>query len=179
MSTQPFLIAEAIWMPVRDANPTALAIFHRHYSYKPRVRSVSKQPFHFVGPGEKMVLLTGDARALFVWRKFRSMDRQQGVNCAVFRNESDQRASDLILAAEVCAWDRWPGERLYTYVNPRKVRRTRTPGRCFIKAGWRYVRNDDGKRRLTVGRKLLILEKIPQGSPIPESTSTSNSGGSK
>jgi hypothetical protein len=31
---------------------------------------------------------TGDADALFVWRKFIDDSGQQGVNCAVFRNES-------------------------------------------------------------------------------------------
>lgn len=83
--TQPFLFASSAWMPVKDANPTALEIFHRHYSYAPY--RDGRRPLHFVGPGEKMVLLTPDARALCVWRKFISADGQQGVNCAVFRNE--------------------------------------------------------------------------------------------
>lgn len=60
-----------------------------------------------------MVLLTEDVRALFVWRKFISADGQQGVNCAVFRNESTLRASDLIRHADADAWNRWPGERHY------------------------------------------------------------------
>src|ERR1035441_1481986 len=117
---QPFLISPSIWMPVRDANPTGLEIFHRHYSYKPYADG--RKPLHFVGPGEKMVLLTPDARALFVWRKFICGDGQQGVNCAVFRNEGAGVASDLIREADAEAWGRWPGARLYTYVNPRKVK---------------------------------------------------------
>jgi len=162
-------------MEVRDANPTALAIFRRHYSYKPY--RDGRKPLHFVGPGEKMVLLTPDVRALFVWRKFISGDGQQGVNCAVFRNESNRVASELILEAETCALRRWPGERFYTYVNPRKVRRSRTPGRCFLKAGWRYVSDGNGKRVLTKHRRLLILEKLPKTTALPEFLTTKGQDG--
>ena len=101
-----------------------------------------------------MVLLTPEHNALFVWRKF--IDRcpgQTGVNCAVFRNESSHRASDLIVAAEAIAWRRWPSERLYTYVNPKKIKPSRTPGRCFLRAGWMYCG--------VTGSGLLILEKRP------------------
>lgn len=158
-AAQPFLFGST-WIEVRDANDAARALFQRHYSYKPY--RDGRKPLHFVGPGQKMVLLTPDVCALFVWRKFISGDGQQGINCAVFRNESGERASALILAAEVPAWRRWPGERLYTYVNPRKVRRSRTPGRCFLKAGWQYVRDPKtGRPALTKHRRLLILEKLP------------------
>lgn len=85
-----------------------------------------------------MILLTPDALGLFVWRKFRSMDNQEGVNCAIFRNEGAGLSSDLIRLADALAWDRWPGERLYTYVDPKKVRHKRDPGRCFLRAGWRH-----------------------------------------
>lgn len=161
--TQPWLFADTVWIEVRDANPTALAIFHRHYSYRPY--RDGRQPLHFVGPGEKMVLLTAEASALFVWRKFISGDGQQGVNCAVFRNESEQQASTLILEAERCAWRRWPGERLYTYVNPRKVAHKRQPGRCFLKAGWCYFGE-------TKWNHLLILEKRPTGNLSADSSGT-------
>ena len=157
---QTWLIAGATWMPVRDANPSALAIFHRHYSFKPY--RDGRKPLHFVGPGEKMVLLTPDADALFVWRKFISASQQQGVNCAVFRNEGPQRASSLVAAACALAWERWPGERLYTYVNPAKVQRKRQPGRCFLLAGWKYVRDLDGKPARTKWNRLLILECFPE-----------------
>jgi hypothetical protein len=86
LSTQPFLpITDQTWIPVKDGNLTGRSLFRRHYSYQ-QYRD-GRDPALFVGPGEKMVLLTPDARALFVWRKFISGDTQQGVNCAVFRNE--------------------------------------------------------------------------------------------
>ena len=36
----------------------------------------------------------------------------------------------MILDAEPYAWDRWLGQRLYTYVAPRMVR-SPNPGYCF------------------------------------------------
>ena len=99
----------------------------------------------FVGPGEKMVLITQDARALFVWRKFISDDGQDGINCAVFRNEGGGKSSELIRAADAAAFARWPNERHYTYVNDGKVK-SQNPGYCFLMAGWRRCgRNKSGK----------------------------------
>jgi hypothetical protein len=154
------------WLPSKDANPTARAIFETHYSYRPYADG--RRPRHFVGPGEKMVLLTPNADALFVWRKFISGDGQEGVNCAAFHNDSTALSSNLILTAESLARSRWPGERFYTYVNPKKLRTARKrqkhgepsaeycpwpPGRCFLEAGWRRC-------GLTKHNKLWIFEKI-------------------
>ena len=163
---QPFLPATVppSWVEVKDGNDTARALFDQHYS---RYRYADgRRPLLFVGPGEKMVLLWPDARAVFVWRKFKSADLagQEGVNCAIFRNEGAGIASDLIRAAHTAAWERWPGARFYTYVNPRRVQRKRQPGRCFLKAGWRYVRDAQGKPRLTKKRRFLILEMLPEWS---------------
>ncbi len=139
------------WFAVKDGNITARDLFNRHYSrhfYKD-----GRKPKLFVGPGEKMVLVTSDGRALFIWRKFISDNGQQGINCAVFRNESEYLSSELILEAEQLAWDRWPGERLYTYVNPQKIR-SKNPGYCFKMAGWKVC----GK---TKAKNLVILDKLP------------------
>lgn len=149
-AVQPYLqLLDNVWIETRDGDPSALALFHRHYSYRQR----EKPPSLFAGPGQKMVLVTPDCDALFVWRKFISGDGQTGVNCAVFRNEGPIKSSVLIWEACRLAWQRWPGERLYTYVNPRKIRST-NPGCCFLKAGWR-------KCGITKKNKLLILECIP------------------
>ena len=96
-----------------------------------------------------MVLMTLDCDALFVWRKFIDDSGERGVNCAVFRNEGPILSSTLILEAEQLAWGRWPGERLYTYVDARKIRST-NPGYCFLMAGWRRMdyRTANGKRVL-------------------------------
>lgn len=142
------------WVLSRDGDPDALALYERHYSARRyrdgRVRKL------FVGPGQKMVLLSPAADALFVWRVFREIGRPSpiGVNCAVFRNESSTRSSDLIRAACGLAWARWPDQRLYTYVNPRKVR-SRNPGWCFLCAGWQRCGRTKGG--------LLVLDCWPAG----------------
>jgi hypothetical protein len=135
------------WHGSKDGDKNALALYNRHYSayhYKDgRERKL------FCGPGEKMVLLTDDNDALFVWRKFIDQSGQKGVNCAVFRNEGKILSSKLIIEAMKIAYKRWPTERMYTYVNPEKIRST-NPGYCFLVAGW----NKCGK----TGKGLLILE---------------------
>lgn len=149
--TDHAMIAGANWYAVKDGDPTARDIFNRHYSrhfYKD-----GRKPKIFVGPGEKMVLMTVSCDALFVWRKFISAAGQTGVNCAIFRNEGDNLSSALILEAEKLAWQRWPNERLYTYVKPAAIKST-NPGYCFQMAGWR-------KCGVTKVNKLVILEKLP------------------
>lgn len=147
---QPFLFGEG-WIAVKDGNTTARAIFDRHYSRKHYADG--RKPNLFVGPGEKLVMLTPDARALFVWRKFISGDGQQGVNCAIFRNEGSRRSSELIREAAALADSRWPGERHYTYVSGRKIKST-NPGYCFVMAGWQ-------KCGITKWNRLIILERLP------------------
>ncbi len=137
------------WYQAKDGNEHARALFHRHYSYRPY--KDGREPKLFCGPGEKMVLLTKDADALFVWRKFKCADGNEGINCAVFRNESKHLASSLILEAEEAAWTRWKPQRLFTYVKARAIKSS-NPGYCFIKAGW-------SRCGVTKWNKLTILEK--------------------
>lgn len=141
-----------LWYAIRDGDPRLRAALDRHYSA--RRYQDERRPRLSVGPGEKMVLMTSDSRAVFVWRKFISDNGQDGVNCAVFRNEAPELylSSDLIREADELAWRRWPGERLYTYVNPRKVA-SANPGYCFLMAGWHKC----GATK----RGLIILEVFP------------------
>lgn len=136
------------WVHALDGDPSAYAMFRRHYSArktKPKVRQ-------FVGPGEKMVLVGWFCPALFVWRKFIDDSGQTGVNCAVFRNESEHKASDMIREAMDLAWERWGGARLYTSVNPEKIK-SKNPGYCFKKAGW--------KKCGETAKGLHVLEFVP------------------
>lgn len=147
------------WLSIRDGDSRGFALYSRHYTYHDYRDGRRRNPsnptrFLFVGPGEKMVLLTADCRALFVWRKFIDNSGQTGVNCAVFRNEGDELSSSLILEAEQLAWQRWPGERFYTYVHSGKVQSS-NPGYCFKMAGWRECGRTKGG--------LLILEKHSGG----------------
>jgi hypothetical protein len=137
------------WFPVKDGDPTARTIYNRHYSR--RHYKDGRRPHLFVGPGQKMVLITNDGTALFIWRKFINDAGQTGINCAAFRNEGPIRSSTLILEAEELAWQRWPGQRLYTYVDGSKIRST-NPGYCFKAAGWTKCGTSKYKH-------LTILEK--------------------
>jgi len=116
----------------------------RHYSWNQYADGRRRKLF--VGPGEKMVLVTADGLAVFVWRKFIddcASAPLDAVNCAAFRNEGPHRSSELILEAETEAWHRWPGKQLYTYVNPARIRSS-NPGCCFKQAGWRRTGTTKG-----------------------------------
>lgn len=143
------------WDEFKDGHPDGLALYDRHYSAHQYADGRERKLF--CGPGEKTVLLTRDRSALFVWRRFIDDSGQTGVNCAVFRNEGRERSSGLIKEAMAIAWARWPGERLYTYVDQTKIR-SKLPGKCFRKAGWQLCGATKGG--------LLILEAVP-GLPIP------------
>jgi hypothetical protein len=134
-------MSKPIWWLTKDGDKTCLAMYEQHYSKREyrdgRVRKL------FCGPGEKIVLRTSSGDALFVWRKFidscideRTGLPQEGINCAIFRNESNIQASELVRQADRIADFCWPSERHYTTVNPKRVR-SRNPGFCFIMAGWR------------------------------------------
>src|SRR5687767_5358727 len=105
-------------------------MYERHYPPK-RYRN-GRRVAQFVGPGESYVMRNNPSEplaALFVWRKFlddcideRTGKSQEGVNCAVFRNEGPARSSELIRQADAVADFCWADRRHYTYVDPQKVR---------------------------------------------------------
>lgn len=141
------------WFEVKDGDPRAVSLYRKHYSARQSNHGmpIDYCRYGFSGNGESMILLTQDCRALFGW-KFQKIhdDKQVGVNCFIFRNESNILSSVLILEAEELAWERWGSERLYTYVNSEKIKST-NPGYCFLRAGWiRCGKSPKG---------LVILEK--------------------
>jgi len=161
---------EGNWIGIHDADPRAIALYRRHYSSNPK----SNNSNGIAGPGERMILCTVACDALFVWRPSTSPEKripdkrrqqrldsgkatstywggEEGIMCSVFRNEGPLQSSSLILEAEELAWNRWPGQRLFTYVWDAKIKSV-NPGYCFKMAGWRACgRNKDGR--------LTILEK--------------------
>lgn len=137
------------WVQVNDGNPAAFNIFQRHYTYgKNKQRDKNKHKKNgkrMIGPGETILLLSVDEISIFAWKKQKySQDGQTGVNSCIFHNghtKEDQfylQSSDMILQAEQIAWARWPGERLFTYVNPRKIK-SANPGYCYKQAGWKQI----------------------------------------
>jgi hypothetical protein len=103
MMAAAFSFIQGNWLAVNDGHNLGYSIFKRHYTYHARKDKGSR----FVGPGERIVLISKCGKALFVWRKERfRLDEQIGVNCAVFRNEGDVLSSELILEAEKIALQR-------------------------------------------------------------------------
>ena len=148
-----------MWREIIDGNPDARELADRHYS-----RKTIGHPL-FIGPGKKVVLMTEDCKALFAWRKCEyRRDGQTGVECSIFRNEGRELSSELIKEACLWAWQRWPGERLFTYVNATRIK-SKNPGCCFKMAGWRRC-------GISQVHKLLIFEntspvyKVPTGMQI-------------
>jgi len=155
MSTALTLYPPNYWLPIKDGDARGRYYFQAHYSCGTTAKR--RQRKLFVGPGEKLVLLAQSGQALIVWRKFVSDDGQEGVNCSIFRNEAPHlhTSSTLLKKAQRLAWEKWPNERLYTYVNPQAVR-TEIPGWCFRLVGWTEC-------GMTKVNKLIILEKYPRG----------------
>ncbi len=145
------------WWVTLDGDLDCLEMYERHYSRNDK-RAMWRPRRLFVGPGDKLVLRTGPADAVFVWRKFtddcideRTAQRQEGVNCAVFRNESEHLSSGLVRQADAIADAVWTDRRHYTYVNREKVA-SANPGYCFLRAGW-------SRCGVTKGG-LLVLERV-------------------
>ena len=138
----------SLWIPASSADPLLGTMYERHYSCRTKHRRRNPR---FVGPGECMVLRTLAWDAMWVWRFSRyRQDGRKGVECSVFRNEGPCLASDLIREATAWGRERWPHERLFTFVNPARIRSPR-PGACFRIAGWQRVPG-------TTSRGLLELE---------------------
>lgn len=84
-----------------------------------------------------------------MWQPIESAPRDGTI---VLLYKPDERM--VVEQADAVADTRWPGERHFTYVNPRAIGST-NPGYCFIKAGWRRC-------GVTKWNKLVILERQPQ-----------------
>lgn len=141
-----------VWEKVTKFDPRACALADRHYS---RRKIGSPQ---FMPPGQTLVLLTCDERAVFGWWRphpasgLRALNGLDGWTCTIFRNESLVfRSSDLIVEAErallEAGHDIGP-DGFITYVWDSKVT-SANPGYCFKRAGYvRTGRSADGKKTL-------------------------------
>lgn len=134
LETTPLLLSEHWALSLTRSDARVLEMYERHYSANPVKNGKRKE----IGPpGHYIALMTASLDALFVWSRERyRRDGQTGINCTVFRNESNVLSSILIQEAMQIAWKRWPGIRLFTFVNGQKIRSV-NPGYCFKVAGWR------------------------------------------
>src|SRR5438477_12957356 len=85
-------------------DPEMADMADRHYSRRtPGARQ-------FCYSGRKLVLRNTEGTVLWVWMfpdPALRMDSQTGYNCALFRNESDRKSSDIIIEAERFAVEKW------------------------------------------------------------------------
>ena len=81
------------WHLTKDGDVSCLAMYERHYSAHKYKDGCNRKIF--CGAGEKIVLRTKTADAIFVWKKFIDGSGQKGINCAVFGNESGVRSWTL------------------------------------------------------------------------------------
>ena len=138
------------WCLTHDGDKAAFCIARRHYS---ALKNKAPRVAQFIGPGYSLVLISPWEDALFGWRSSIRDDGQEGVCCTIFRNEGVHRSSEMIREAEALAWRKWPGQRLFTHVDPSRVL-SKNPGFCFLKAGWT-------KTKTITTRGLIVWEKLP------------------
>lgn len=144
------------WQRVTKFDKAANALADRHYN---RRKPGSGQ---FMPPGQTIVMyaspdLIGGNGAVWGWwrphpdSRLASMNGLDGWTCTIFRNESPELSSLLILDAEPAVtelgYDIGP-DGLLTYVWDSKIRST-NPGFCFKMAGWR-VRGRSADKRKTL-----------------------------
>lgn len=127
--------AVLLWEIGHKAHPIACDLADRHYSRR-KVGAPQMMP-----PGQTLVLVRPGG--VFGWWRphpdsgLRALNGLDGWTCTIFRNESKDLSSGLILQAEQLLKDRFSCgiDGLLTYVYDSKVR-SGNPGFCFKAAGW-------------------------------------------
>lgn len=154
------------WRLSWRADPVARAIADRHYN---RQKVGAAQ---FVPPGRCVVLTTdGSTRergCLWItsW-PFAEYVQHAWAGawvCSAFRNETPDLhlSSDLVraaVAATLAVWPEPPELGMVTFVDRTKTRRKRDPGRCYLRAGFRYAGETKGG--------LVSLTLAPSEMPEP------------
>ena len=153
-------MAVVVWQRTHKFDPAAARLADDHYS---RRKVGSPQ---FMPPGETVVLMTGDKRALFGWWRphptsgIKQMNGLDGWTCTIFRNVGPMLSSDLVLDAERALLEADTAgpcgpDGLLTYVWDAKVQ-SANPGYCFKQAGWVAI------GRSADGLKTLLHKPFPQ-----------------
>lgn len=148
-------LVDGCWFAVKQTDPRVVALYRDHYSSLKKPSEVYRR-HGITGPADTLTMLTRDGSAGWLWTKQEQRDDgQRGVNCAFFHRTAHcpWLASELVREADELAWGMWPGARHFTFVDPKKTRKKRDPGRCFRKAGWRPCGTSKGG--------LVILERLP------------------
>jgi hypothetical protein len=118
-------------------------------------------------PGRTLVFITPDRDALWgtgwPFAEYVNHAWAGAWVCTIFRNESPHLSSDLIreaVAATRWLWPVPPEIGMVTFVDAKKVRRKRDPGRCFLRAGFESVGMTKGG--------LYAFQMLPDAMPMAE-----------
>ena len=149
-------------------DPEKAMLADRHYSR----RTVGARQFLY--SGRKLVIRDAKGDVLFGWLypdESMRMDGQKGYNCAIFRNESSRKASEIILECERLAFEKWGPNRLYTYIDPAKTKTImrhgqRIVGFCYRQAGWKPLVWKNGKQRISKAGQWLFVKIHKRDSSI-------------
>jgi hypothetical protein len=151
-------------------DPEMAMLADRHYS---RCTIGARQ---FLYSGRKLVIRDAAGDVLFGWMypdETMRMDGQKGYNCAIFRNESSRKSSEIILECERLAFEKWGPNRMYTYIDPNKTRikialrnypkwgirkGESVVGRCYREAGWKPRLFKNGKPHLSTAGQWLFVK---------------------
>lgn len=155
------------WRLSWRADPVARAIADRHYN-----RQNVGAP-QFVPPGRCVVLTvegsTPSRGALWVtswpFAEYVKHGWAGAWVCSAFRNELPEThlSSDLVraaVAATLAVWSVPPDLGMVTFVDRTKTRAKRDPGRCFLRAGFRYAGETQG------GLVALLLDPARMPEPL-------------
>lgn len=141
-------------------DPEVLPMADRHYN---RQKVGTPQ---FVPPGRCVVFKTAGVKALWVssW-PFAEYTKHAWPGAwinSLFRNEGAGLSSELIreaVAATLAEWPTAPALGMVTFVDAKKTRHKRDPGRCHIRAGFKRVGFTKGG--------LVALQLLPADMPPP------------
>ena len=149
------------WIRSHRADPQVVPLADRHYN-----RQKIGSPW-FAPPGRCLVLKTPELDAFWItsW-PFAQYVKHAWAGawvCSAFRNEGPQLSSDLIreaVAATLAEYGEAPALGMITFVDTKKTRHKRDPGRCYRKAGFRVCGMTKGG--------LVALQLLPENMPLPQ-----------
>jgi hypothetical protein len=145
------------WTRSHRADPEVVPLADRHYN---RQKIGSPQ---FAPPGRCLVLKTHALDAFWITSyPFAEYVRHAGAGawvCSAFRNEGPTLSSELIREAVACSRGEWevPPLGMITFVDTKKTRHKRDPGRCYLRAGFKNVGFTKGG--------LVALQLLPADMP--------------
>jgi hypothetical protein len=131
----------SVWMRSYRTDPLVKPLADCHYNRQ------NPDSANFAPPGRTLVLRTSACDAFWItsWPYARYVRHHWAgaFVCSAFRNESTLLSSWLIreaLACTVWKWGQIPTLGMVTFIDPRKVKKKRDFGRCFLRAGFRRAR---------------------------------------